>query len=81
MELEEHFSKFGSVSQVHLVVDKDTKRSKGRAYILYTLAEFAARYPWVPKFIGLLYILMLGSNDTFELESGALYFDRAVLNI
>ncbi|KAF7803955.1 multiple RNA-binding domain-containing protein 1 [Senna tora] len=42
-ELEEHFSKIGSVSQVHLVVDKDTKRSKGIAYILYTLPEFAAR--------------------------------------
>ncbi|KAI9091630.1 hypothetical protein K1719_028073 [Acacia pycnantha] len=42
-ELEEHFSKFGPVSQVHLVVDKDTKRSKGIAYILYTLPEHAAR--------------------------------------
>ncbi|XP_054798328.1 uncharacterized protein LOC129303204 isoform X2 [Prosopis cineraria] len=42
-ELEEHFSKFGTVSQVHLVVDKDTKRSKGIAYVLYTLPEFAAR--------------------------------------
>ncbi|KAK7320975.1 hypothetical protein VNO77_30986 [Canavalia gladiata] len=42
-ELEEHFSQHGSVSQVHLVVDKDTKRSKGIAYILYTVPEFAAR--------------------------------------
>ncbi|XP_028804879.1 multiple RNA-binding domain-containing protein 1 [Neltuma alba] len=42
-ELEEHFSNFGTVSQVHLVVDKDTKRSKGIAYILYTFPEFAAR--------------------------------------
>ncbi|XP_027331043.1 multiple RNA-binding domain-containing protein 1 isoform X2 [Abrus precatorius] len=42
-ELEEHFSQFGSVSQVHLVVDKDTKRSKGIAYILFTVPEFAAR--------------------------------------
>ncbi|KAF1884789.1 hypothetical protein Lal_00028676 [Lupinus albus] len=42
-ELEEHFSKFGSVSQVHVVVDKDTKRSKGIAYILYSDPESAAR--------------------------------------
>uniref|UniRef100_A0A5B7C6H3 Putative multiple RNA-binding domain-containing protein 1 n=1 Tax=Davidia involucrata TaxID=16924 RepID=A0A5B7C6H3_DAVIN len=42
-ELEEHFSKFGNVSQVHLVIDKDTKRSKGIAYVLYTLPESAAR--------------------------------------
>lgn len=42
-DLEEHFSKFGSVAQVHLVVDKDTKRSKGFAYVLYTLPESAAR--------------------------------------
>ncbi|KAG4954373.1 hypothetical protein JHK87_039967 [Glycine soja] len=42
-ELEEHFSRFGSVSQVHLVVDKDTKRSKGIAYILYTAPDIAAR--------------------------------------
>ncbi|XP_015958849.1 uncharacterized protein LOC107482784 [Arachis duranensis] len=42
-ELEEHFSKIGSVSQVHLVVDKSTKRSKGIAYILYSFPEFAAR--------------------------------------
>lgn len=43
-ELEELFGKFGTVSEVHIVVDKDTKRSKGIAYILYTLPEFAARY-------------------------------------
>ncbi|XP_015867867.3 uncharacterized protein LOC107405344 isoform X1 [Ziziphus jujuba] len=42
-ELEELFGKFGTVSEVHIVVDKDTKRSKGIAYILYTLPEFAAR--------------------------------------
>ncbi|KAH1215224.1 Multiple RNA-binding domain-containing protein 1 [Glycine max] len=42
-ELEEHFSRFGSVSQVHLVVNKDTKRSKGIAYILYTAPNIAAR--------------------------------------
>ncbi|KAK1422809.1 hypothetical protein QVD17_18098 [Tagetes erecta] len=42
-DLQEHFSKFGSVSQAHLVVDRDTKRSKGIAYILYALPESAAR--------------------------------------
>ncbi|CAL5346588.1 unnamed protein product [Camellia sinensis] len=42
-ELEEHFSKIGNVSQVHLVVDKDTKRSKGFAYVVYTLPESVAR--------------------------------------
>ncbi|XP_059625084.1 uncharacterized protein LOC132268271 isoform X2 [Cornus florida] len=42
-ELEEHFSKYGQVSQVHLVIDRDTKRSKGIAYVLYALPESAAR--------------------------------------
>ncbi|KAI3994991.1 hypothetical protein MKX01_019805 [Papaver californicum] len=34
---------FGDISEVHLVVDRDTKRSKGIAYVLYTLPEFAVR--------------------------------------
>ncbi|KAJ8763754.1 hypothetical protein K2173_003536 [Erythroxylum novogranatense] len=42
-ELEEHFSRFGSVSEVHVVVNKDTKRSKGIAYIHYALPESATR--------------------------------------
>ncbi|KAK1583281.1 hypothetical protein Q3G72_022445 [Acer saccharum] len=42
-ELRELFSKYGNVSEVHIVVDKDTKRSKGIAYILYTLPESASR--------------------------------------
>ncbi|XVF27207.1 hypothetical protein REPUB_Repub14bG0087200 [Reevesia pubescens] len=42
-ELTELFSKFGDVSQVHLVIDKDTKRSKGIAYILYKGPECAVR--------------------------------------
>lgn len=42
-ELEVLFSKFGNVSEVHLVLDKDTKRSKGIAYVLYSLPESAAR--------------------------------------
>ncbi|KAG7031177.1 MRD1, partial [Cucurbita argyrosperma subsp. argyrosperma] len=42
-ELEEHFRRYGTVSEVHLVVDKDTRRSKGIAYILYTVPESAKR--------------------------------------
>ncbi|KAJ0980850.1 hypothetical protein J5N97_009105 [Dioscorea zingiberensis] len=42
-ELMELFSQYGDVSQVHLVVDKFTKRSKGYAFIHYTLPESAAR--------------------------------------
>ncbi|XP_042520467.1 multiple RNA-binding domain-containing protein 1 isoform X2 [Macadamia integrifolia] len=42
-DLAELFSKFGNVSQVHIVVDKDTKRSKGIAYVLYTIPESALR--------------------------------------
>ncbi|XP_031092091.1 multiple RNA-binding domain-containing protein 1 [Ipomoea triloba] len=42
-ELGEHFGKYGNVSQVHIVVDKETKRSKGIAYVLYSLPESAAR--------------------------------------
>uniref|UniRef100_A0A1J3HU11 Multiple RNA-binding domain-containing protein 1 n=1 Tax=Noccaea caerulescens TaxID=107243 RepID=A0A1J3HU11_NOCCA len=42
-ELMEHFSKFGEIKEVHLVLDKETKRSKGVAYILYLIPECAAR--------------------------------------
>ncbi|EOA16005.1 hypothetical protein CARUB_v10004134mg [Capsella rubella] len=42
-DLMEHFSKFGDISEVHLVLDKETKRSKGIAYILYPIPECAAR--------------------------------------
>ncbi|KAL0912269.1 hypothetical protein M5K25_018231 [Dendrobium thyrsiflorum] len=42
-ELRDLFSKFGDVSEVHLVADKDTKRSKGIGYLLYTLPESATR--------------------------------------
>lgn len=41
--MEELFSKFGKILEVHLVVDKDTRRSKGIAYIQYAMPEFAAR--------------------------------------
>ncbi|XP_075481451.1 multiple RNA-binding domain-containing protein 1-like isoform X1 [Primulina tabacum] len=42
-ELEDHFTKYGSISEVHIVFDKDSKRSKGFAYILFALPESAAR--------------------------------------
>lgn len=42
-ELKEHFGKFGNISQVHIVVDKDTKMSRGIAYVLYDLPESALR--------------------------------------
>ncbi|KAH0455838.1 hypothetical protein IEQ34_015870 [Dendrobium chrysotoxum] len=42
-ELRDLFSQFGDVSEVHLVADKDTKRSKGIGYLLYTLPESATR--------------------------------------
>ncbi|ONI11422.1 hypothetical protein PRUPE_4G106000 [Prunus persica] len=41
-ELEEVFSKFGD-AQVHLIIDKETNRSKGFSYVLYTLPESAER--------------------------------------
>lgn len=42
-ELEEHFNKLGDVSEVHIIIDKETKRSKGLAYIHYAVAESAVR--------------------------------------
>lgn len=42
-ELEEHFSKHGTINQVHIVIDKETRRSKGFAYVLFALPEAAAR--------------------------------------
>ncbi|MBA0569752.1 hypothetical protein Golob_003463, partial [Gossypium lobatum] len=42
-ELTELFGKFGDISEVHLVIDKDTKRSKGIAYVLYKVPECAVR--------------------------------------
>jgi multiple RNA-binding domain-containing protein 1 len=43
VELKEHFSQFGDVLQVHLVVDRETKRSKGIAYIHFSDPDFADR--------------------------------------
>ncbi|KAL6561835.1 hypothetical protein OROGR_002842 [Orobanche gracilis] len=42
-ELQDHFSKYGTISQVHIVIDKDTRRSKGFAYVLFAIPEAAAR--------------------------------------
>ncbi|CAM6084747.1 unnamed protein product [Calypogeia fissa] len=42
-DLTELFGKFGQLSQVHLVLDKETKHSKGFAYILFMLPEDAVR--------------------------------------
>lgn len=42
-ELLDLFSQFGDVSEVHLVADKDTRRSKGIGYLLYAVPESAVR--------------------------------------
>lgn len=42
-ELAEIFGKYGNVSEAHLVIDKETKRSKGFAYVLYRAPEDAVR--------------------------------------
>ncbi|KAI4370303.1 hypothetical protein MLD38_018667 [Melastoma candidum] len=42
-ELEELFSQYGKVVEVHIVVDKETRRSKGIAYIQYAFPESASR--------------------------------------
>ncbi|CAA0401517.1 unnamed protein product [Arabidopsis thaliana] len=40
-ELMEHFSKFGDISEVHLVLDKDTRSCRGMAFVLYLIPESA----------------------------------------
>jgi len=52
----EHFSTFGKISEVHLVLDKETKRSRGIAYILYLIPECAARYYLCQKVVLLLLV-------------------------
>lgn len=42
-DLVELFSQYGEISEVHLVLDRLTKSSKGYAYVLYMLPESAAR--------------------------------------
>ncbi|GAB0492884.1 hypothetical protein MMPV_004154 [Pyropia vietnamensis] len=40
-DLDTLFSRYGTLAEVHLVVDPDTRRSRGIAYILYVLPECA----------------------------------------
>jgi len=40
----EHFSKFGDISEVHLVLDKDTRSCRGMAFVLYLIPESAKMY-------------------------------------
>eukprot|EP00249_Psilotum_nudum_P021049 c27951_g1_i2 orf=1058-2851(-) len=42
-DLVELFTKYGELSQVHLVLDKETKCSKGYAYVLFMLPEAAMK--------------------------------------
>ncbi|XP_078171883.1 uncharacterized protein LOC144565914 isoform X2 [Carex rostrata] len=42
-ELRELFSQHGDVSQVHVVVDRETKRSKGIGFVLFASPESAVR--------------------------------------
>ncbi|KAL5722290.1 hypothetical protein ACHQM5_005828 [Ranunculus cassubicifolius] len=42
-DLRELFQRYGDLSEAHLVLNKDTKRSKGFAYILYARPECAVR--------------------------------------
>ncbi|MCD8524894.1 MAG: RNA-binding protein [Gammaproteobacteria bacterium] len=40
-ELTEQFGKFGQIKQVNLIIDKETGRSKGFAFITFETAESA----------------------------------------
>jgi len=42
-DLRELFSPYGELSDVHLVLDRDTRKSKGIAYIMYMMPEDAVR--------------------------------------
>eukprot|EP00252_Welwitschia_mirabilis_P000424 TRINITY_DN10427_c0_g1_i2.p1 TRINITY_DN10427_c0_g1~~TRINITY_DN10427_c0_g1_i2.p1 ORF type:complete len:872 (+),score=224.55 TRINITY_DN10427_c0_g1_i2:175-2790(+) len=42
-ELDELFAKYGELAEVHVVLDKLTKKSKGYAYVLYKLPDSAER--------------------------------------
>ncbi|XVF50020.1 hypothetical protein PTKIN_Ptkin04bG0062100 [Pterospermum kingtungense] len=75
-ELTEFFSKFGDISQVHIVIDKDTKLSKGIAYVLYKVPECAVRALEVDKSIfqgRLLHVMPANlKKPTGKQESGNL---------
>jgi multiple RNA-binding domain-containing protein 1 len=42
-DLEDHFTPFGKIAEIHLPIDKITKESKGYAFILYMLPEDAVK--------------------------------------
>ena len=42
-DLQKFFTKFGPLSEVHMPLDKETKRPIGYAYVLYLLPEHALR--------------------------------------
>ena len=42
-EVEELFSRFGPLSEVHIPIDKFSKKSKGYAFVLYLLPEHAVK--------------------------------------
>lgn len=42
--MEDHFSKYGAVSQVHIVINKETRHSEGYGFVLFAQPESAARY-------------------------------------
>lgn len=41
-DIREHFSKFGQIQKINMVMDKETKRSRGFCFIIYTEAAFAS---------------------------------------
>ncbi len=40
-DLQKVFGKFGPISEVHIPIDKETKKSKGYAYVMYLMPEHA----------------------------------------
>jgi multiple RNA-binding domain-containing protein 1 len=40
-------SQYGDVQQTHIVVDKTTKFSTGRGYVLFSLPDSAVRYIFI----------------------------------
>jgi len=55
-DLRSLFKKFGPLSEVHIPIDKETKKPKGYAYILYLMPEHAvifafARLFWLCAFL------------------------------
>ncbi|PVU88989.1 hypothetical protein BB561_005614 [Smittium simulii] len=42
-ELRKYFEKYGPLSELHIPIDKESKRSKGFAYVLFVLPEHAVK--------------------------------------